>query len=112
MWGTVEMSKTVSLFRVVLEHGKYYVGESVDPVKRLEELREGLGPFWTQIHKPIRMEEVIPFQKPGEVDAYTKRSMRTYGIENVRGGAWESANLSDGERQALHNDLQKGCLIA
>jgi len=104
------MSQTVSLFLVQLEHGKFYVGESVDPVKRLEELREGLGPFWTQIHKPVRIVEVLPFQKKGDVDAYTKRMMRANGIENVRGGKWEEARLSDADRHALHKDIQQGCV--
>ena len=103
---------TISLFLVQLEHGKYYVGESVDPIKRLEELREGLGPFWTQIHKPIRLAEVIPFQNVGDVDAYAKRTMRTYGVDNVRGGRWEEARLSDADRHALHEDLEHGCTVA
>jgi len=103
---------TISLYLVQLEHGKYYVGESKDPVKSLEELREGLGPFWTQIHKPLRLIEVIGFQPEGSVDAYTKRMMRTYGLENVRGGRWSEARLADTDRHALHEDLEHGCVVA
>jgi hypothetical protein len=107
------MSKqTVSIFVLQLEHGKYYVGSSTDPVKCMEEHKEGLGPRWTQIHKPVSMKQIIPFKQPEEVDFYTKITMRTYGVEHVRGGSWEALYLADSDRHALHNDNSSGCCIA
>lgn len=102
------MEKTTSIYVLKLEHGKYFVGESDDPVKQLEEHREGLGPLWTQLHKPIQILEIIPFQR-GQLDVYTKRTMRSYGIENVRGGTWSMARLTDAQRHALHDS---SCLLA
>ena len=105
---------TTSIYILQLEHGKYYVGESKDPVKAIEEHREGLGPFWTRIHKPVRIEEVFPFKSANEVDLYTKTTMRKYGIENVRGGSFQDARLKDADRHRLHSEFQdqSNCLIA
>lgn len=103
---------TTSIYVLQLEHGKYYVGESIDPVKALEEHREGLGPNWTQIHKPIRIAQITPFKQSEEVDFYTKMAMRTYGVENVRGGSWDAVRLSDSDRHSLHHDNSSSCLVA
>jgi hypothetical protein len=105
---------TTAIYILQLEHGKYYVGESKDPVKAMEEHREGLGPFWTKIHKPVRIEAVMPFKSAGEVDLYTKTAMRKYGIENVRGGSFQDARLKDADRHRLHSEFQdqSNCLIA
>jgi len=102
---------TTSIYVLQLEHGKYYVGESIDPIKAMEEHREGLGPAWTQIHKPIRMLEMMHFKQFDEVDFYTKLHMRTYGIDNVRGGSWSGMRMSDSDRHALHNDNSSSCLV-
>ena len=105
---------TTAIYILQLEHGKYYVGESKDPVKAMEEHREGLGPFWTRIHKPVRMEAVFPFKPKEELDLYTKTTMRKYGIENVRGGSFQDARLKDIDRHRLHSEFhdQSSCLIA
>ena len=107
------ISNTTTIFILQLEHGKYYVGESKDPIKALEEHREGLGPFWTRIHRPIRINQTIPFKQSEELHKYTKLAMRKYGLENVRGGIWEAIRLTDSERHALHVDPTEdnGCSI-
>jgi len=102
-----------TFFLVSLEHGKYYAAESVDPVKRLEELREGLGPFWTQVHRPLGIQEMFKGREKGDLDGYVKRCMRMHGIESVRGGSWENARLYDTQRQALHDELdESSCLLS
>ena len=108
-------TSTTTIFILQLEHGKYYVGESQDPIKALEEHREGLGPFWTKIHRPIRIIQTVPFKQREDLNNYTKLAMRKYGLENVRGGIWEAARLSDAERHALHDDATSDdimCCIA
>jgi predicted GIY-YIG superfamily endonuclease len=104
--------QTTCIYVVQLEHGKYYVSASDDPEKELEELREGLGIFWTQIHKPVRIVERSRFKRIDELDRYTKLAMRKYGLEHVRGGSWESARLSDRDRQVLHDEIinDTGCI--
>jgi hypothetical protein len=103
---------TTSIYILQLEHGKYYVGESIDPVKALEEHREGLGPTWTQIHKPLRIHRIIPFKQHDELDFHTKLVMREYGVEHVRGGSWDAMRLNDSDRHALHHDNSSACIVA
>lgn len=91
----------VHVYLLSLEHGKYYVGASVDPIKSVEEHREGLGPAWTQIHRPVRLLEVSEAVAPSEVDDRVRGYMFQYGVENVRGGKWEHLRLLDAERQAI-----------
>jgi predicted GIY-YIG superfamily endonuclease len=106
--------QTTCLYVAQLEHGKYYVGAADDPDKALEALREGLGPFWTQIHKPIRIVERSRFKRTDELDRHTKMAMRKYGMEHVRGGSWESARLSDRDRHSLHDEVlcDTSCLLS
>jgi hypothetical protein len=102
-----------SIFLLELEHGKFYVGASSDPVKTLEECREGLGPVWTRIHRPLRLQEVIRMAPVSDVDQHVRRWMLQYGVENVRGGSWSEVRLTDKERQALCGELtrQRGCVV-
>ena len=106
-------ASTTSIYVLHLEHGKYYVGESKDPVKTAQEHAEGLGPFWTQVHHPLKTMEIAKGKQREELDHYVKMSMRKYGIENVRGGSWENARLSDADRQSLHDELDSSsCTIS
>jgi hypothetical protein len=102
-----------NIYVLKLEHGKYYLGTSNDPSKTLEEHREGLGPNWTQFHRPIQLEHVYPFVSSSELDFYVKRYMIDYGVENVRGGTWQSDRLLDTEKQRLRDELatQRGCIL-
>ncbi len=98
-----------SLFLMELEHGKYFVGASQDPLKTLEEHREGIaGIAWTQIHRPVRLREVVAVARPGELDDYVRRWMLQYGVEHVRGGSWLNIRLLDKDRQMLCGGSEKG----
>lgn len=105
----------VSLFLLELEHGKFYAGASSDPVKALEEYRERLGVVsqWTQIHRPVRLREVIRVARVEDLDVYVRKWMLQYGVENVRGGSWSSVRLTDKDRQVLSVELprQGGCVV-
>ena len=105
---------TTCVFILQLEHGKYFVDCSKDPEKAMQEHVEGLGPLWTRIHRPIDMVKRIPFQRAEELDTYVKAAMRTYGLENVRGGSYSDARLKDSDRHALHRELHSDsdCVLA
>ena len=107
------MTHPTCIFLVELEHNKYYVGCGSHPEKSFEEIREGLGPAWTQIHRPIRILQAIEFAPRKELDTYVRKWMLEYGVENVRGGSWEHVRLTDGDRQQLCGELtkQRGCII-
>jgi hypothetical protein len=91
-----------SFFFMELEHGKYYVGASQDPLKTLEEHREGVaGIPWTQIHRPVRLREVVAVARPSELDDYVRRCMMDRGVEHVRGGSWSDVRLRDKDRREI-----------
>lgn len=103
-----------SFFLMELEHGKYFAGASQDPLKTLEEHREGLGGVpWTQIHRPVRLREVVAVARPSELDTQVRAWMMNYGVENVRGGSWSEVRLRDADRQAIREGVarQRGCLV-
>jgi predicted GIY-YIG superfamily endonuclease len=109
------MIASTSIFVVQLEHDKFYVGESKDPVKRLEELREGLGPQWTHLHKPLYLTEVHQFKDTSKLDTYVKMFMRRHSIDRVRGGSFEAAVLPPAVQSALDEELHgesSGCIVA
>jgi len=107
------MSQTCIYF-LQLEHGKIFVGASQDPVKAMEEHREGLGPLWTRIHRPLDILKRVPFQREEDLDRYVKSAMRGYGIENVRGGSYSDARIKDSDRHALHAEMHgdSDCVVA
>ena len=103
-----------SFFLMELEHGKYFAGASPDPLKTLEEHREGIaGVAWTQIHRPVRLREVVAVACPRQLDAQVQAWMAHYGVENVRGGAWSDVRLRDADRQGIREGVtkQRGCVV-
>lgn len=103
-----------SFFLMELEHGKYFAGASQDPVKTVEEHREGLGGVpWTQIHRPVRLREVMAVARQSELDTQVQVWMAKYGVENVRGGSWSDVRLRDADRQGIREGVtkQRGCVV-
>ena len=102
-----------SIILLELEHGKFFVTAGGDPEKVVDEYREGLGPVWTKIHRPVRIREVIQMAVPTELDQHVRRWMLHYGVENVRGGSWSDVRLTDKDRQVLCGELtqQRGCVV-
>ena len=70
-----------------LANDKYYIGFSVDVVKRLTQHFSGDGAKWTQLHPPVSIVSIIPGDKTQE-KIITLKYMKKYGWENVRGGPW------------------------
>jgi len=99
--GTVAKG-TVALHIIQLMDGCYflYVG-SVD--KSEEDTMQDctLLHDFARIHAPIQIMETHLFDDFIDVDASTKRLMKTFGIENVRGGIGPYSSL-ELDRHALH----------
>lgn len=100
-----------SIYILQLERGNYYVGETQDPIKALQLHREGLGPVWTQIHRPVRIHAQFPFEH--DVNYYVKQYMAQYGVDHVRGGSWEHLRLTDEDRIRIRNEgaEERGCQL-
>ena len=97
-----------SFFLMELEHGKYFVGASKDPLKTLEEHREGVaGMAWTQIHHPVRLKEIVAVARPRELDDYVRRCMLEWGVEHVRGGSWCDVRLRDKDRREISEGMRE-----
>lgn len=107
-------TSTTCIFLFELEHGKFFVGAGPDPEKAIEEHREGLGPHWTQIHRPLRILQVVAFAPITELDSYVRKWMLQYGVDNVRGGNWTHLRLTDADRHQLCGELtqQRGCTVS
>lgn len=106
---------TTSIYILKLSNNKWYVGKSVDPIKRYKDHVNGCGSAWTTLHKPIYIEEIVESTSPFDEDKITKEYMSKYGIDNVRGGSYVQTELSEIQKDALKieiwaaNDLCTKC---
>lgn len=74
-----------------LENGNYYVGFSLEPVKRLSAHFNGMGAKWTRKHKPKRILQLIA-DAPMWLESDLTRQMRErFGAAVVRGGGHSRA---------------------
>ena len=89
------MKTQYTVYILELQGGKYYVGKSKNPLKRIREHFESNGAGWTFSNKPLRVIELIPERGPYDEDSYTIEYMSKYGIENVRGGSFCESRLND-----------------
>ena len=94
------------IYVLKLEHGKYYVGRSVDPIKRYQEHLNGTGSSWTRLHEPISFLETRPEHSILDEDKLTKEYMLKYGMDHVRGGSYVTTELSAAQRTAIQTELR------
>lgn len=94
------MSQQYTIYTLLLENGKYYVGKTLNPDKRIMDHFEGNGSVWTTIHKPLEIVSVIQGDDYDE-EKYTLIAMEKYGIDNVRGGSYCQANITKQEKDKI-----------
>lgn len=76
-----------TIYLLILEQNKYYVGYTDNFLKRFEEHKNGNGSVWTSVYKPISFNIKSCSQERyiwGEAELFFETVMK-YGIENVRG---------------------------
>jgi predicted GIY-YIG superfamily endonuclease len=73
-----------NLYVLQLAEGKYYVGQSDDLDRRIQEHFSGKGAEWTRKYPPVRTVETLY----GDENSVTKQLMMKHGIANVRGGSY------------------------
>lgn len=93
------------IYILYLEGGKYYVGKSLNPTKRIEDHKNGKGSSWTNKHKILEVLEVIETDEFDE-DKYVKKYMRDYGIDNVRGGSYVSDSLTEEQVKLIRSEIR------
>jgi predicted GIY-YIG superfamily endonuclease len=94
------------IYVLYLEDGKYYVGKSKNPVKRIEDHVNDTGAYWTKLHKPLEVIRLIENASDFDEDKYVKEYMRDYGITNVRGGSYVTAELSQEQIKFLTAEIR------
>ncbi len=70
-----------------------------------EEHFSNYGSEWTKKYKPISVIESFDIIDGSEEDICTKKYMRKYGINNVRGGSYSKVVLDDYKIKALEDEF-------
>jgi len=91
----------VSVYVLQLQNGKFYVGKSQDPMKRIHEHMAGGGSAWTSLHPVANVVSIAPATSDFSEHEQTLKCMREHGIDNVRGDSFCTINLPDDQRRTL-----------
>jgi len=94
------------LYILQLENGKYYVGKTTDVKKRFDQHVCGNGAEWTKLHRPIKLLETRRIASEHDENNKTKDMMKTYGIDNVRGGSYCQIVLTDAIKKTLQTEIR------
>ena len=95
------------IYVLELENNKYYVGKTHNVEKRFNEHLNGNGSEFTKIYKPMKIYKVYKVLSEFDEDNYTKKYMKIYGIDNVRGGSYCTKDLNKHQINLLNKELIK-----
>ncbi len=92
-----------TIYALKLRGGRYYVGKTTPNrlETRLREHAEGRGSVFTRVHAPVETLFTKANRSGFDEDAETLRLMDRYGVDNVRGGRFATAELSAATRQQI-----------
>jgi hypothetical protein len=101
----------VTVFVLELEHNKYYVGKSYEEDFCLDKHFNGNEIRWTQLHKPLKIDELIKNCDSFDEDKYVLEYMEKYGVKNVRGGTYNQAKLTKKNKITINRilDIDQDC---
>ncbi|KAJ3371245.1 Cullin-4A [Allomyces arbusculus] len=85
--------------------GKFYVGKTKNHRLRIDQHLTGNGAAWTVMYPPIKVVHLEHNADPFDEDKFVKMYMRTYGIDNVRGGSYSQIKLDPRIKEALQKEL-------
>lgn len=102
------MAQKCFIYLLTLEQGKYYVGRTVNPERRMLEHLEanGSGAYWTSMYKPVKLTIIKRNADPFDEDKYVKLYMSKKGIDNVRGGSYSASVLPNQAVRQLLSEIQ------
>lgn len=101
-------SDSFTIYVLQLQEGKYYVGATRKPLQRRldEHQRQGATcAEWTKKYPLIRCIDYYETNDIHEETTKTKNLMNQFGIDNVRGGAYSSMELSKEDRKTLNKEF-------
>ena len=93
------------IYVLELENNKYYVGKTSRIEKRFKNHLNGEGSQFTKKYKPIKIYRVYKKLSEFDEDNYTKKYMKLFGIDNVRGGSYCNIVLSKYQIDLLNKEL-------
>tara|TARA_B100001059_G_C17549671_1_gene434626 strand:+ start:132 stop:575 length:444 start_codon:yes stop_codon:yes gene_type:complete len=88
----------IYLYVLKLQNSKLYVGQSIDPEKRIKAHFKGKGSAWTKLFPPTEIikqwDSTFTDWKQAEVEEnrITLTLMQKFGWKNVRGGYWSNTD--------------------
>ena len=97
---------TYTIYVLLLEENKYYIGKSKNHINRINAHFNGEGSSWTKKYKPINVVETIENQSAFDEDKYVLIYMDKYGIDNVRGGTFTDVKLKYKTKEIINKMLQ------
>jgi predicted GIY-YIG superfamily endonuclease len=112
---------SIFLYTLKLANGRWYVGTTKNPQKRLREHRAGLGAAWTRRYPPIGFSKLYPLEELRcneeharlQEDTQVKKVMLEESMDLVRGGSYSCLCLSREDIKTLSKELYHatdGCL--
>lgn len=94
-----------TVYVLLLENNKYYIGKTDNIKARLHNHFNGNGSMWTKKYKPIRLIEQHDGCEQFDEEKYTLIYMKKYGVENVRGGIYTQIVLDKSSLDNIHKML-------
>lgn len=96
----------MNVYVLKLENNKFYVGKTTKKVEiRFQEHLNEKNCFWTSLHKPLEIIEVINNADELEEDRTTKKMMQKFGIESTRGGSYVQITLDENQLILLKKEI-------
>ena len=93
------------LYVLQCEDDKWYIGKTKDIVRRFKQHQDGMGSAWTKEYTPVRIAETRPITSIHDETNVTKDYRKTYGIDNVRGGAYSQIDLSEDIEAVIRREI-------
>ena len=105
------MPRKTNLYILKLVAGKYYVGISQNPQKRIKDHFANRGAGWTRTYKPVSVEAVMNGVDIFEEDMWTKKLMAEHGIANVRGGYYVRNEIPESEQKMIQREIWSAAAV-
>jgi len=103
------MSKNFTIYVLRLISNKYYIGKSdLDPFNKEQIINKHSNEIfseWTTKYKTIEIIESFESNCPFIENQTTKKYMNNHGIDNVRGGSYNTCKLPEWQIKALQHEL-------
>ena len=95
---------SIYIYVIRQECGKYFIGKTDGPriaVADIQELAKKNNQRWLLNYRPYEIQELIHSLDTWDEDKITLKYMDKYGIDNVRGGSFNSVSLSSEELNTI-----------